>query len=99
MTIEITGAWIDKATKEIHLAGTDQDEVRQQRLAQLEEDPHPVEYVFPTKGTENAETQAYFYKWLKRQRRVKTNHPSTWGEALALTVGTVTQSPLAKYRI
>ncbi len=92
MTVEIVGYEFGKGFLKIY--ATDCGERRLQILERNRYDDgseQELEFLFPRNSYK------YLYGWLKRQKSVKTGFPKTLGDAVRLTVGTVT-SISGKYR-
>ncbi len=85
MTVEITG--FSFINKELHLFATNADERHLQILERNRFDDgseQELEFIF------DKDNINYLYKWLKRQKAVKTAAPKTLGQAVNAVLGTVT---------
>lgn len=80
----------------VHITALDVSEENLQRIERVRDDFNNVEINFVF-DTHNRTSLQYLYSWLKRQKSVKTNNCSTWGEALRSVEGTISTIS-AKYR-
>ena len=94
MTIEVVS--ISITNKIVTITALDVSEEHLQWIERSRNDgfEKEVEYSFDTKDPVQ---RKYLYYFLKNQKAARNSE--TWGEAIRSIVGTISQSPVSKYRV